>query len=119
MFDLDIEGSELHIIVKDTGSSTKQTAKLEVNLINVRPSSSEGLLLHGRHEQAGRGETDVLGHDCLALTLASQSQRACKRYAGDSLLRRSDAAEVEALQGEVDGFAAGWLESCGVVEACG
>ena len=119
MFILDREGSELHIVVQDTCSSSKQTIQLEVDLINVRPSASESLLLHGRREQARRGETDILRHDRLALTLACQFQRAREGYAGDSLLRRSDAAKVEALQGEVDRLAAGWLEGRGVVESCG
>jgi len=119
MFNSGREGSELHIVVQNTGSSSKQTIQLEVNLVNVRPSASKGLLLHGRREQTRRGETDILGHDCLALALASQFQRASKRDAGDGLLGRSDAAEVEALQGEVDCLAAGWLEGRGVVEARG
>ena len=120
MITLDREGSELHIVVQDTGSSSsKQAIQLEVNLINVSPSASKSLLFHGRREQACWGETDILRHNRLALALASQLQRASKGHAGDSLLRRSDAAEVEALQGEVCCFAAGWLQSCGVVETCG
>jgi hypothetical protein len=113
------ESSELHIVVQDTRSSTKQTAQLEVNLINIRPSTSKSLLLHGRREQASWSETDILLHDRLALTLASQGQRASKRHTGHSLLRRSNASEVEALQREVDRLAAGWLESRGVVESSG
>jgi hypothetical protein len=119
MVDLDREGRELNVVVQDTGSSSKQTVQLEVNLINIGPSASKSLLLHVGREQARRREADILGHNSLALALASQSQRARKRHTGDSLLRRSDAAEVEALQGEVGRLAAGGLESCGVVEACG
>ena len=100
-------------------SSSNKTIQLEVNLVNVRPSTGECLLLHWRGEQALGSKADILGHDCLALTLASQSQRASEGYTGDSLLRRSDAAEVEALQREVDRFAAGRLESRGVVEPRG
>lgn len=119
MFNSNREGSELHIVVQDTGSSSKKAVQLEVDLVNVRPGASKGLLLHGRREQASRCETDVLRHNRLALTLASQFQRTSKGYAGDSLLRRSDATEVEALQGEVDRFAVSWLEGRGVVEARG
>ena len=117
MFVLSCEGSELHIVVQNTRGSSKQTFELEVNLVNVRPSTGECLLLHWRDEQALGSKADILGHDCLALTLASQSQRASEGYTGDSLLRRSDAAEVEALQREVDRFAAGRLESRGVVKS--
>jgi len=116
---LGCEGSELHVVVQNTRSSTKQTIQLEVNLINIGPSTSKSLFLHGRRKQAGRGETDILCHDRLALALAGQSQRARKRHACHGFLRRSDAAEVEALQGEVNGFAGGWFESRGVVEARG
>lgn len=119
MFNLNREGSKLHIVVQNTGSSSKQTIQLEVNLINVRPSASKSLLLHRRREQTRRGETDILRDDRLALALASQFERAREGYAGDGLLRRSDAAEVEALQGEVGRFAAGWLKSCGAVESRG
>lgn len=94
---LNREGSELHIVVQDTGSSGKKAVQLEVNLVNVRPGASKGLLLHGRREHASRCETDVSLHNRLALTLASQFQRTSKGYAGDSLLRRSDAAKVEAI----------------------
>lgn len=119
MFVLSREGSELEVVVQDTRGSSKQTIQFEVNLVNIRPSTSKCLLLHRRGEHTLWSEADILSHDRLALTLASQGQRASKRHAGKSLLRRSDAAEVEALQGEVDRFAAGWLESRGVVESRG
>lgn len=86
MFVLDVEGSELHIVVQDTCSNRKQTAQLKVNLVNVRPSASKSLLLHGRREQARRCEADVLSNDGLALTLASQGQGASDRHTSHSLL---------------------------------
>ena len=72
MLVLDREGSELNIVVQNTGSSSKKTIQLEVNLVNVRPSTSKSLLLHGRREQTRRGETDILSYDRLALAFASQ-----------------------------------------------
>lgn len=72
MLVLDREGSELKIVVQNTGSSSKKTIQLEVNLVNVRPCTSKSLLLHGRREQTRRGETDILSYDRLALAFASQ-----------------------------------------------
>ena len=86
MVDLDREGRELNVVVQDTRSSSKQTIKLEVNLINIRPEASKSLLLHGRREQASWRETDVLSDDRLAVALASQGQRTGKRDAGNGLL---------------------------------
>lgn len=74
MFPLDREGSELHIVIQDThSSSSNKTIQLEVNLINVCPSASESLLLHRRREQVRRGETDILRHDRFAFALAGKS----------------------------------------------
>jgi hypothetical protein len=115
---LNREGSVLHIIVQDTGSSSrKQTSLLEVNLINIGPSTREDLLLHVRHKQPGRREADILSDNNLALTLASQSESTGDGQAGDSLLRAGDAAEVEALQREVGRLVAGGLQGRGAVEA--
>jgi hypothetical protein len=111
------EGSVLHIVVQDTSSSRKQTSLLEVNLINVGPSTGKDLLLHVGGKETSRLEADVLGNDDLALTLAGKLERASDGNASDSLLRRSHAPKKEGLQGEVGRLVADRLESRGAVEA--
>jgi hypothetical protein len=114
------EGSEYDVVVQDAGSSRKQRSLLEVDLVNIRPSTSESLLLHIGHqakECTRRREAYILRDNRLALALAGESKCARDRSACNSLLRRSNAAEVEALQREVGCLAADGLESRGVIEA--
>lgn len=110
------EGGELHIIVQDTSSSRKQSSLLEVDLINIGPRASKSLLLHVRGQQTRWSEADVLRDNSLALALAGQSKSASDGHTGHGLLRRGNAAKVEALQREVRSLAAGGLESCRAVE---
>jgi hypothetical protein len=110
------EGSVLHIVVQNTSSSRKQPSLLEVNLINIGPSSGKDLLRHIGRQEPSRLEADILGNDDLALTLAGKLKCASNGHAGHGLLRRSDTSEVKALQTEVGRLITGGLESRGAVE---
>ena len=110
---LEGESGVLDVVVKHTGRSSKKTSLREVHLVNIGPGTGKLLLLHGRNEKASdtsRGEADVLSDNDLAIALASEFQSAGDGGAGSGLLRRGNAAKVEALQGKVLRLGAGGLE---------
>jgi len=113
------EGSKCNIVVQHASSGRQETLLLEVDLIYIGPRTSKVNLLHAAGQKTTGSKADILGNNSLAILLARKGQAASNRHARGGLLRGGDAAEVEALQGEVGDLGGSGLKGRDLVEAGG